>query len=120
MFSFILKFFHDFNNVRMPFSCEILPAYIASFFLFKDKIFIFLSIRKLGFIDILFYSIFTKFILTTVLVFLVQNYNYIYFNYDQLLTFFKNLMDFYLMWIISMILLFNLTQYSKKLKSSGF
>jgi len=76
--------------------------------------------KKNSFIDILFYSILIKFILTTVLVFLVQNYNYIYLNYDQLLTFFKNLMDFYLMWIISIILLFNLTQYSKKLKSSGF
>ena len=76
--------------------------------------------KKNSFINILFYSILIKFILTTIFVILVQNYNFIFLNFNFLFTFLKHLIDFYLMWIISLILLFNVTQYFKKLKSKGF
>ena len=76
--------------------------------------------KKNSFIDLLFYSILIKFILTTIFVILVQNYYIIFLKFNFFLTFFKNLIDFYLMWIISLILLFNLIQYFKKLKNRVF
>ena len=76
--------------------------------------------KKNSFIDILFYSILIKFILTTIFVILVQNYYIVFLKFNFVLTFFKHTIDFYLMWIISLILLFNLTQYFKKLKSRAF
>ena len=75
--------------------------------------------KKNSFIDILFYSILIKFILTTIFAILVQNYYFIFLNFNLLLTFLKHLIDFYLMWIISLILLFNLTQYFKKIKKQS-
>jgi len=75
--------------------------------------------KKNSFIDILFYSILIKFILTTTFVILVHNY-IVFLKFNFFITFFKHLIDFYLMWIISLILLFNLTQYFKKLKSRVF
>tara|TARA_Y100000768_G_scaffold227196_1_gene171505 strand:- start:122 stop:1363 length:1242 start_codon:yes stop_codon:yes gene_type:complete len=76
--------------------------------------------KKNSFLDILFYSILIKFILTTIFVILVQNYYIVFLKFNFFITFFKHLIDFYLMWIISLILLFNLTQYFKKLKSRAF
>lgn len=75
--------------------------------------------KKNSFINILFYSILIKFIFTTIFVILVQNFFLTLLNFNFLLTFLKHLMDFYLMLIISIILLFNLIKYFKKLKSIG-
>ena len=76
--------------------------------------------KKNSFIDILFYSILIKFILTTIFAILVQNYSFIFLDYNLSLIFLKHLIDFYLMWVISLILVFNLAQYFKKLKSRAF
>ena len=71
--------------------------------------------RKDGFINFLFYLILLKFIFSTFFITFVMNKWYE--NLNFLVTFLKHLMDFYLLSIILIFLIYNLIQYFKNLKN---
>ena len=72
--------------------------------------------KKNNFVNFLFYSITMKFVFSTIFViFVLNNWNI---NFNFLFILLKHLIDFYLIVIIFIIFIFNLTQYFKKLTRS--